>query len=84
MRTYVDEVEMQRESDAIQEDMAALNQQVNELSQKLQESKEEVIAAANINDNDAEVIKSLQDSLANKDKQYMNEVAKFEEQCVVT
>mmetsp|Transcript_32041 Transcript_32041/g.64704 ORF Transcript_32041/g.64704 Transcript_32041/m.64704 type:complete len:1997 (+) Transcript_32041:35-6025(+) len=80
MRTYVDEVEMQRESDAIQEDMAALNQQVNELSQKLQESKEEVIAAANINDNDAEVIKSLQDSLANKDKQYMNEVAKFEEQ----
>jgi len=83
MRTYVDEVEMQREteeSDVIQEEMAALNGQVNELRKQLQESHEEVTAAANIHDNDVDVIKSLHDSLANKEKQYMNEVAKLMEE----
>jgi chromosome segregation ATPase len=80
MKTYVDEVEMQRESDEMQEDVAALNGQVNELAQQLQESQEEVMKAANTHDNDVEAIASLQDALANKDKQYMDELATLEEQ----
>lgn len=80
MRTYADEVEMQQDSDAIQEDMAALNEQVNELAQQLQEAQEEVMAAARVHDRDVDVITSLQDSLANKDRQFMEEVAQLEEQ----
>jgi len=71
---------MQRDSGVIQEEMAALNEQVNELSKQLQQSQEEVMKAANIHDDDVEVIRSLHDSLASNEKQYMNEVAKLKEQ----
>ena len=79
MRTYTDEVEMQRESDE-QDDVAALEEQVNELAQQLQESKEEVMAAANLHDSDKDVITSLQDSLTSLYKQHKDEVSKLEEQ----
>ena len=80
-RTYLDEVEMQREGrDGIQEDIDALNMQVNELAQQLQESQEEVMKAANTHDNDVEVIKSLQDALKNKDKEHLSELTHLKEQ----
>ncbi len=80
-RTYLDEVEMQREGrDGIQEDIDALNLQVNELAQQLQESQEEVMKAANTHDNDVEAIKSLQDALKNKDKEHISELTNLKGQ----
>eukprot|EP00986_Skeletonema_menzelii_P015496 scaffold11895_cov63-Skeletonema_menzelii.AAC.1 len=38
------------------------------------------MAAARVHDRDVDVITSLQDSLANKDRQFMEEVAQLEEQ----
>lgn len=80
-RTYLDEVEMQREGrDGFQEDIDALNVQVNELAQQLQESQEEVMKAANTHDDDVEVIKSLQDALKSKDKEHLSELTRLKEQ----
>ena len=78
MRTYVDEVEIQRTSNEIQEDMVALNEQVNELAQQLQESQEEVMKAATTHTTDVEAITSLQDARANKDKHYKDELKQVE------